>query len=258
MKLFLFFFFTFNAFGQSPFEKEMSTFVDRLNGIFLIKAKLITDCDDVEPSIEPGKDIIKICRPVLDYFTSLNDVKSLLTFISHEYAHILVTERISATGWNIRKKSVNEAANFIKAQMTPEMEKKFIVLTSRFGSRPIEWFIKFFLETYEHENMDTLGVKLMLMAGLSPNANSVGLWFRKFAPQDEFVIFARENAISDAHLDGLSRWTNFRCIGAGLDEQETAIELKASLPESLISTFIQPCTDEEIFQNFTQALEVYF
>ncbi len=123
-----------------------------------------------------------------------------------------------------------------------------------------------FLGLIQHENIDSLGAKLVILTGYEPNPKSTQLMTRLGGNQDNPVyrtwIVPRENILRVSKDDGLDKWSNFHCLGSAFTHLDSNLKLRNGLATIGQDHFLQDldrgCTVEESVETFFDRLDTYY
>lgn len=256
MTLIFLIFISISARANHSYDEEIKSHISALNKLSGLSVQYTSDCDLAEPWGESlsGVTTLKICAPVLDYFKTENSLDALLLIVSHEYAHALIDYDMSPEATTIWKSSINELADSVLTKLNNDQIVKLDSLRTNPEQSQID-LIKRVFQFAIHENTDSLAVKLLIMTNRKINLDTMNIFARYFnSPSFDRVADMRTKVIEVAETDGLESWSNFRCIGKGLNLNGSNQNLKKMLNESLIKDFEKECDIEEVFETFSRTL----
>jgi hypothetical protein len=271
--------FSFNSFaeGNRNFRLEAEKFVNELNTLFKIKGVLkeVKKCGF--STKEPVNNVhsIYFCKKDIEFFEKRLEaekpLESLLTIISHEYAHFLLDWDISPEANEVLSDFLwDDVAETIYSKIKDDKKIKAQILKAMEASETeisdeekIKENIVKFLLFGDHVNADALGVKLMLLTGRIPNLAT--MYLLPYMPNSRrtlpSIIEERTNVLTHSMKDGLLGWSNLVCIGPGRNLSGSNQVLKQYLADnghnSLLESINQECSLESVSAMFFVLLDRY-
>lgn len=228
--LFLFYSFTSIARSKDLLQNDINTFISKLNTAFdlRVKLKLVSKCGfrvDTEANLQ-----ILACEEDIEFFSHLEDgmkaTNGLLTIIGHEYSHILLEWDITAASTRDYESSIFGAAKSIAAKNNLDSNDVFS-----------------FLLEIDHENKDSLGVKLVMWAGYEPDP-SVMHELKKIVPHSESITIAyiksRVEVLETSKNEGLQKWSDYRCISPNINFRDSLFKFKTWALKNSLTPLLEP------------------
>lgn len=274
--LFAFTYFSSSTFAQANLEKELLSFVSRLNEKFSLDVELkkVYRC-----GFSSGSDhSISYCQRNIDFFRSLGSDKksleSILTIIAHEYAHILLNYTMSSSAEKALEDSLAESTEAIyryiqfnarrRAQIGRFIEANFSSEEQDQEAKVKEAILKILL-LGDHENMDSMGAKIMIIVGSSPRPEVMDL-FPQITGNNQPHIFdlvkARKEVLRKSTEEHLNSWNNYTCVGAGRDFTDSNIALKKVLAQNgfnaILNKLNNGCSTDDVLKTFLDILDRYY
>lgn len=265
-----------------PSSKEIAhRFVEKMNSFFGLEVEIQAHevCgfrfDDVGP-VEDGKMAILYCEDELIPFDKFQDQKvssSNLKFIfAHEYAHILINNHLSEAGLNALIERMPTFEKFIVETATkdPERKKLFETLTefseSQIPDLKPDEIVDFFGFLLNHENVDSLGAKIMMMLGeevpQAPLKEFSKILGHEDSKLDAMIGGGRDRMVQASVREGLKNWNSLHCTEYAWSDEGSAKTLKRIALEKgydgIHRRLSVDCTAEEAADSFYQSLARFF
>lgn len=258
--------------SKTDFIQEGQKFISKLNAKFSIDVKLKkvnrTVCG-LGSSFNNKEPSIVYCDRDISFYDSLkpsdDPLASFLTVISHEYSHILVDFDMSSEARGAARENEKLLLNYISSiiQSNPRRLAQ-IEIAKPLESYSVPDTINFILSNDHHENIDSLGIKLMLLTQEEPNLDVMKVVAQSDDAPSFFKYFIepRTKVLKQSYIDGLGSWSNFRCIGNQFHFPQTNIVLKSFLFKEgyleILDALEKQCDQHEVIQMFFDLLDQYY
>lgn len=265
-------------------ELEINQFVSRLNSKFDLDVTIrkVQRCGfSSHQNEDNGIFEIRFCNKDLKFFNDLpsseNPVSSLLTIIAHEYAHFLLDYDYSDDAIRVFEDSLEKNANeILRAIRNNEgLLRKLKAIYSKLETESRRGDIpedeKYLRAIYHvlllasHENVDSLGIKLMHLINYKSNPQVMKYFpalIGMSGPLIEDMVQTRTFVLKISEEDSLVSWSNYQCIAQGTERTDYGPKLKKVFSEagytSLLSLFNQPCPADQINKTFYRLLNNYY
>ncbi len=252
---------------------EIKTLVSKLNALSDLKVQVqkTKECGFrlLGRKWEKEKATLSFCdndvKPFLDTSSPKFPVNDLLTIIAHEYAHALIDYDRNIETVEYTEDRFDSSAMYIYQELTTVQSWDFLVKAILSFKDPedteeehITGIVFEELNNAEHENIDTLGVKLLLILNYTPSADL----FSSLSVLSEWEgrnLNVRAKKVAESISEGLKDWESFNCTGNGIFLEEASPSLKKLLIKNQLSSIQQKvnheCTDQEIFNTFIDTVK---
>lgn len=270
-----------SAMAGSTSKELAHRFVDKMNSFFGLEVEIHAheECgfrfDDVGP-VEDGRMAILYCEDELVPFDKFQDQKvssSNLKFIlAHEYAHVLINNHVSEAGLNalVERRPTFEKFILGAATKDPERKKLFENLVE-FSKGQIpniksEETVDIFGSLLNHENVDSLGVKIMMMLGeevpRAPLKEYSMILGHENSKLDDMIGGGRDRMVQASVREGLKNWSSLHCTEYAWSDEGSAKTLKKIALEKgydgIYLRLSEDCSAEEAADSFYKSLSRFF